>query len=98
MKKYTDLAKKVFREHGVEAEADVHLVDEQEMSNLHMKYMNLTGPTDVLSFPLDTTLPDGKRFLGDIVICESEAKKYGESIEFLVEHGCLHLLGIHHKE
>jgi len=49
---------------------------------------------DVLSFPLDgdTTYPDGVIRLGDMVICDQE-----KDIELLVEHGCLHLLGIHHE-
>ena len=50
---------------------------------------------DVLSFPLDrdTSYPDGVIRLGDIVVCETDMDRF----EFLVEHGCLHLLGIHHE-
>ena len=51
-------------------------------------------PHDVLSFPLelDKTFPDGVTRLGDIVVCETDMDRF----DALVEHGCLHLLGIHH--
>ena len=83
------------RKHGIAGkyEVSVFSADELEMKKL------LDGKLhDVLSFPLDrdSTYPDGIVRLGDIVVCESYAKKLNEKLEFLVEHGCLHLLGKHH--
>lgn len=61
---------------------------------------------DVLSFPLEgTNFPgDSVLRLGDMVICYPVAIKEAEiknmmvddEIDFLVEHSCLHLMGIHH--
>jgi len=50
--------------------------------------------------------PDGVLRLGDVVVCYPQAERQAEEngrsvdeeIKFLVGHGCLHLLGIHHEE
>jgi probable rRNA maturation factor len=39
------------------AELSVLLVDETTMTDLHMKWMDEPGPTDVLSFPMDELRP-----------------------------------------
>jgi probable rRNA maturation factor len=39
------------------AELSVLLVDETAMADLHMKWMDEPGPTDVLSFPMDELRP-----------------------------------------
>jgi ssRNA-specific RNase YbeY (16S rRNA maturation enzyme) len=93
------------RKNGVvgDYEVNVYEVDEEEIKQLHHKWMKVQGYEeelhDVLSFPLDkdTTYPDGVTRLGDIVICKIYAEKQKETIEELVEHGTLHLLGIHHE-
>ena len=36
-----------------DCELSISLVDEEEMSSLHMQWMDEPGPTDVLSFPMD---------------------------------------------
>jgi probable rRNA maturation factor len=66
-------------------ELSVRLVDEDEMSNLHERYMDEPGPTDVLSFPMDELRPgradvepdpdDQPSMLGDIVLCPSVARR-----------------------
>lgn len=94
-------------------EVDVQIVGSRKMSQLHKTYMQLPGPTDVLSFPLNDPAdsrpflspPDGILRLGDIVICypvavtEALAKqcKLDSQIQFLAEHGLMHLLGFHHE-
>lgn len=94
-------------------EVDVQVVGTRKMSELHRAYMKLEGPTDVLSFPLNDPLddrpfmasPDGILRLGDIVICYSIAVqealekqcKVDSQIQFLAEHGTMHLLGYHHE-
>ena len=94
-------------------EVDITVVGKRKMSKLHVDYMNLPGPTDVLSFPLTdptdnrpfVTSPDGILRLGDIVICYpvaieealSKQIKVDEQIQFLAEHGLMHLLGFHHE-
>jgi probable rRNA maturation factor len=96
-----------------EAEVGVSVVGKTEMKRLHKQYMETDEVTDVLSFPqteagtgeIFTPGPDGVVRLGDIVICYpvavAQAKANGKSTDeemgFLAEHGCLHLLGVHHE-
>lgn len=78
--------------------ADLFFVSESEIRALNKKHRQIDKPTDVLSFPLDYELgPDGVMRLGDIVICKTQAQKKGHKIPFLIKHGMLHLLGVHHK-
>lgn len=95
-----------------QAELSVVLVGEEPMTDLHVRWMNEPGPTDVLSFPMDelrpgtedTPTPPG--LLGDIVLCpqvaETQAKTAGhplvEELILLTTHGLLHLLGFDHAE
>lgn len=93
-----------------DSELSISLVDEDEMSSLHMRWLNESGPTDVLSFPMDELKPEsavnGPGILGDIVLCpkfaEVQAKNAGQTlekeIELLMVHGVLHLLGFDHRE
>ncbi|MEA5632976.1 MAG: rRNA maturation RNase YbeY [Cutibacterium granulosum] len=94
------------------AELSILLVDETAMSAYHEKFMGLSGPTDVLSFPMDElrvpadgqTPPTG--VLGDIVMCPTvtarQAPENGRTpdgeAEYLLIHGLLHLLGHDHAE
>lgn len=93
-----------------ESELSISLVDMEEMSSLHMRWLDESGPTDVLSFPMDELKPnsssDGPGILGDIVLCPEYAKKQAveighslqDELEVLVVHGVLHLLGFDHLE
>jgi probable rRNA maturation factor len=90
-----------------ESELNIRIVAEDEMSQLHVKWMDLPGPTDVLSFPMDELKPnskkDGPGIVGDIVLCPSFAEKNGKQtlekeLELLIVHGALHLLGFDHAE
>ena len=66
--------------------------------------MKKDKPTDVLSFPLGEKGPDGKFYLGDIVIAvpvafrQARAKGHGldRELRLLAIHGFLHLLGYDH--
>ena len=94
-------------------EVDVQVVGKRKMCELHVVYMKLEGPTDVLSFPLNDpqddrpfmSSPDGVLRLGDIVVCYPVAVeealekqcKVDDQIKFLAEHGLMHLLGYHHE-
>ncbi|MEZ5235952.1 MAG: rRNA maturation RNase YbeY [Acidimicrobiales bacterium] len=106
------LAGAVFAAEGVTGSAEVTLtfVDEDTIATLNAEHLDETGPTDVLSFPLDDPdedLPPGMvALLGDIVICPAVARRYaatnGRSVEhelaLLVVHGALHILGHDHAE
>ena len=94
------------------AELSLVLVDEAPMTDLNMRWMGESGPTDVLSFPMDELRPGGPGrtsdlgVLGDVIICpqvaERQAKKAGHGlvaeIDLLCTHGILHLLGYDHAE
>ena len=95
---------------GIHPESDlgITLVDEDEITKLHIQWMNLPGPTDVLSFPMDELKPfsasDGPGIIGDIVICPQFAAKQAvnhstaDEISLLTVHGVLHLLGFDHVQ
>lgn len=110
----TDLVNLLKGELGIaEATAvDVTFVDEEVMAELHVRYMGLPGPTDVLSFPVtdvangpvDPQGLKGEPTLGDLVICpafiarNSRGEPTQISVEECVIHGVLHLLGYDHQK
>lgn len=93
-----------------ECELSISLVDEDEMSALHVRWMDEPGATDVLSFPMDEVKPNsssqGAGMLGDIILCPDfaarQAEKLGhglqQELELLTVHGVLHLLGFDHRQ
>jgi probable rRNA maturation factor len=90
-----------------ECEVNVSLVDDDYMTELHIKWMDEPGTTDVLSFPMDMPETPGEAVtLGDIVIspvvAADQAKAQGHSIEheiyILAVHGLLHIIGYDHAD
>lgn len=89
---------------GIEAcELSLSFIDEEEMSALHERFTGGSGPTDVLSFPLEESDvdEDGVRILGDVVIAPAVAERNNPGdrdgeLRLLVVHGILHLLGHDH--
>ncbi len=90
-----------------ECEISLTFVDDEEMEELHIKWMDEPGTTDVLSFPMD--MPEGKNdpvMLGDIVIdplvAAQQATTAGHSTDheifILAAHGLLHILGYDHAD
>jgi probable rRNA maturation factor len=85
------------------AELSVLVVTEEVMSELHERWMEEPGPTDVLSFPMDELAEESRRpdapdggpaLLGDIVLCpdfaKAQARKAGHSLA-----DEMHLLTVH---
>lgn len=96
-----------YMELHAECEISLTFVGVQEMEEIHIKWMDEPGPTDVLSFPMD--LPENRGdvvTLGDIVIAPAVAEKQalaaGHSTEseiyILAVHGLLHILGYDHAD
>lgn len=101
-------------EMGVHPHADlcVRIIDEQAMETLHVQWMDLPGPTDVMSFPMDELRPNNSTdeavegVLGDLVLCPTVAARQAtdaghttaEELLLLTVHGLLHLLGFDHAE
>ncbi|MFI7482283.1 rRNA maturation RNase YbeY [Kocuria sp. M1R5S2] len=92
-----------------DAELSVAVVDEEEMARLHVDWMDLPGPTDVMSFPMDELRPGTPEeltegTLGDVVLCPTVARRQAEAaghpvadeLCLLTTHGILHLLGHDH--
>ena len=95
-----------------QADLSILLVDETTMADYHERFMDLPGPTDVMSFPMDELrepaddeeAPLG--LLGDIVLCPTvtarQAAENGREpdaeAEYLLIHGLLHLLGHDHAD
>ncbi|MCT1865979.1 rRNA maturation RNase YbeY [Dermabacter sp. p3-SID358] len=113
-REFVDLARYVFDAMFLHpaTELSITFVDEAAMSDLHKEWMDLEGPTDVMSFPMDE-LREGREgelapegLLGDIVMCPivaaQQARIAGHSAEeemlLLLTHGILHLLGYDHVE
>ncbi len=110
------VAKFVIRKMDVNpaAELSMVLLDTAAMADLHVRWMDLPGPTDVMSFPMDELEPGGRpdapepgpSMLGDIVLCPEFAAKQaaeaghtlGQELALLTVHGVLHLLGYDHAE
>jgi probable rRNA maturation factor len=90
-----------------ECEINVSFVDDDYMTELHIKWMDEPGTTDVLSFPMDLPETPGEAVtLGDIVIspvvAAQQAAQQGHSTEheifILATHGLLHILGYDHAD
>lgn len=98
------------KELGLHPDCDLTLafIKDEEMAELHQKWMSLPGTTDVMSFPMDELRPNDPEpgILGDIVIspvvARIQAERAGHSFEheikILAAHGLLHLLGYDHQE
>ena len=106
-KKFKILLTKLAK-HYKQEESEVCLVftNSKVIKDLNRQFLKKNSPTDVLSFPMNENSPNGKYYLGDIVISVPQA--YSQSIslghslerelENLLIHGFLHLLGFEHKE
>ncbi len=95
-----------------QAELCLKAVDRDTIAELNERWMEKTGPTDVLAFPMDELRPGlldqepEEGVLGDLVLCPEIAATQGEQaghgtlaeIELLTTHGILHLLGYDHAE
>jgi probable rRNA maturation factor len=67
-----------------QAELCIKLVDEQTIAELNEQWMEKTGPTDVLAFPMDELRPGlvneepEEGILGDIMVCPAVAKRQAD--------------------
>jgi probable rRNA maturation factor len=87
-----------------DTEIVVRIVDEQESAELNEQYRHKSGPTNILSFPVELPESIELDLLGDLVICapvlEKEALEQGKILTHhwahIIVHGVLHLLGHDH--
>ncbi|MDR3116921.1 MAG: rRNA maturation RNase YbeY [Bifidobacteriaceae bacterium] len=95
-----------------DSDLDIKFVNSEFIAKLHNEYLEIPGPTDVMSFPMDELKPGSAQkpaaagILGDIVICPEVAAKqankvghsYIDEMLLLEIHSILHLLGFDHVE
>jgi probable rRNA maturation factor len=90
-----------------ECDLNIAFVEDDYMTELHVKWMDEPGTTDVLSFPMDMPEEPGEAVtLGDIVIspvvAAAQALNRGHSTEheiyILATHGLLHIIGYDHAD
>ena len=75
-------------------EIDVVLISDKRMSALHLRFMNIAGPTDVITFQ------HGEIFIS-VETARRQGREHGTStsqeIELYIVHGLLHLAGFDDK-
>jgi probable rRNA maturation factor len=89
-----------------EAELSIVLVDDDEIAALNREYLQRSGPTNVIAFPMQEGAfgEISPHLLGDVVIsldtCQREsegaAMPFEERLDQLLIHGILHLFGYDH--
>lgn len=90
-------------------EVSIAIIGDRKMRVLNKQYRNLDKTANILSFPLaegeQSRLPSDIMRLGDIIISYPMVIKESalqdmlvdDRVEELVQHGMLHLLGLHHE-
>lgn len=90
-------------------EVSIAIIGNRKMRALNKKYRDKDKTANILSFPLtegeQTQLPTDTTRLGDIIISYPEVIRESaeqellvdDRVEELVQHGMLHLLGVHHQ-
>jgi probable rRNA maturation factor len=73
----------------------IEFVAAARIAELNERHRAHSGPTDVLSFPIDgaAASPGDAHELGDVVICPEHTSDLREA----VVHGVLHLVGMDHE-
>ena len=112
IERWAVLATDVLNHENQAGELTLTFVDTAEIVSLNAEHMSESGPTDVLSFPLDAGSDNtlhievGPRLIGDVVICPSvaaaqapeHAGTFEDELGLLTVHGILHILGHDHAD
>jgi rRNA maturation RNase YbeY len=90
-----------------EGELSLLFTDDKRIAELNQRYLKRRGPTNVLAFPMLSGSPSHppSGMLGDVVISVEtavlESRELGEPLQRTVDrlliHGILHLLGYDHE-
>jgi rRNA maturation RNase YbeY len=91
-----------------EKELSILFTDDKRIADLNNRYLGRKGPTNVLAFPMKegATSEFESPMLGDVVISVGaalrESEEFGEDLEHTIDrlliHGLLHLLGYDHEK
>jgi probable rRNA maturation factor len=90
-----------------DAELTIVITDDAAVQQLNQQFRHVDAPTDILSFPAETPdidLPEAAQYLGDLIVAypyaaaqaEREGHALHDSLDLLIVHGTLHLLGYDH--
>ncbi len=89
-------------------ELSILFTDDDRIARLNNRYLEREGPTNVLAFPMAVGLSPKweSTMLGDVVIsidtAVRESKESGEPLAYTIDrlliHGVLHLLGYDHEK
>lgn len=104
------LVRAVLEEERAHGSLTVALVDEDTIARLNAGYRDVSGPTDVLSFPeaasdAEWVDPSACPQLGEIAVCPAVVARYAEEdgvplewqLGWTLIHGTLHILGYDHE-
>ncbi|MEW6673972.1 MAG: rRNA maturation RNase YbeY [Thermodesulfobacteriota bacterium] len=90
-----------------DAELSIMIVDDAYIAELNKQYLNRSGPTNVIAFPMRVgdCSDIAPNLLGDVVISAETARREAQAagISFslrlseLLVHGVLHLFGYDHE-
>ena len=91
----TELLQRAAATHDGHGEIGIWICTDDEIADLHQRFMNIDGPTDVLSFTGDPP------YLGDVAVSYETAEMQARDLDhpvqreiaYLALHGLLHLLG-----
>ncbi len=94
---------------STQSELTITFVDPEPIAELHERWMDLQGPTDVMSFPMDELRPGDERNEpegiarrhrdlpgGGAATAQAAGHSTMEEMMLLTIHGVLHLLGYDH--
>lgn len=77
---------------------EVFFISNNEIKQLNSKFRDIDNVTDVLSFPLNDSVPGQNKILGTVFIAPIFAGSENISCNDLFIHGLLHLFGFDHEK
>ncbi len=102
VKEMREIVKDILKEYDLaeEIELSVNFVGKRKAKNLNKDYRDMDYIPKVLAFPMEEQSPEGRKLLGDVVVCFPLARKearqrkrmVNEIIEELLEHGIDNLI------
>lgn len=95
LQRFEQLFQFALERHDIRGEVGLWICTDDEIAELHERFMHVSGPTDVMSFPGDVG------YLGDIAVSFETAARQAvdaghstaREVAYLALHGLLHLIG-----